>query len=795
MKYLFKLAGRNIIKQKDISFFNFIGLSIALVTILLLSTWIHFELSYDTFHSKHERIFRFTVDQSLNGTMGKHYARTWQEYKENIQSFFPEIENQTFIRPLEKTRIEIDNKNFIVEKAYLIDSNFAKIFDIEYIYGSSEYNFEPGGDVVISQSLSKKVFGGINPVGKTIAVKTDRLNNETSRKITGVIKDLPRNSHFHIDFFFPYSPAERNSNYSNWAYTYVLLRNTKDVESLNAKQKEFIEQYENEDNGKNINLHFQNISDIHLSSHKDREFEPNGDKQKIRIAGFTLIALLLISLLNYINLNTGLFQKRLKQVAINQIYGSNYIMSTKVMLIETLVFNTIIASISIPIFLLLAQSIDNSQLIVFPLLKDISGILVVGITVLFIVTTSILGSLPAMLHRYNITDILSGHRNKVVISILNKSLMAVQFIISISLIASSILMLKQNKFLEGKSFLSENEAIFFTEIESQIIGDKLKTFENELSQIPEILDYCYLMEPPTDEFNDAFPLKLPVEKKDERIFVCPINETFAGFYNIDIIAGKNLPKYIEEEKKDHFLLNESAVKWFGFNSPEEAVGQIIEFNFFYEGIMNKGEIVGVLKDFHIQTLHKPIKPIVFFTKPIWYHTLHLKAKPELKQIAVQKVKDAWDKTFPDIPFNYTYLDDLYKKAYKKEKLYSLLIQFFAIVGIVISCIGLLGSIKLTIDNKIKEIGIRKANGAQSRELLFMFNKEFLIWICISFIIACPVSYLFMKDWLENFAYSTNIEWWIFAAAGVIASLMAIITISWQTWQAAKSNPVEALRYE
>ncbi len=385
-----------------------------------------------------------------------------------------------------------------------------------------------------------------------------------------------------------------------------------------------------------------------------------------------------------------------------------------------------------------------------------------------------------------------------------KSLIVVQYTFSIILIVAVILIFKQTDYAFNKGMGVQNDNVICLEFVHQNIQKKFELFKTELLKHNSIEKVSAMMEPPGGEANDMFPFELegyePAENSNdyERIGVFPCDYSFPEIFNLQFLSGQTFSKTNDEvEGSAEYIINESAMRRLHHNDPNTIVGK----NFSLISLINdveipKGKIIGVVKDFHLSTVKKEVEPLVLFKKKnLWISNFVVTHRQGMRQAAIGDIQQVWNKLFSEYPFQYQFVESMYKNVYKTELLQAKLLSVFTFVALFICSMGLLGLSLIMAKNRVKEIGIRKVNGAKTYEILEMLNVDFIKCVILAFIIACPIAWYAISKWLENFAYKTEISWWIFSLAGIIALVIAMITVSWQSWRAARRNPVEALRDE
>jgi len=796
IKNFFTLAVRNLMKQKQTTLISIVGLVIAFLVILQIGNWCAFELSYDRYNNKANRIYRFTVEESRpEDNYYWHFARCWQPWRTKLSDFYPEIESLVELRPIGKTTVKTKNNAFYTNKSFAVDSTIFRVFDFNFVEGNPTTAINTQNTVVVSESLAKKLFPNQDAMGKVFELYGDNTNGFEKHTITGIYKDMPANSHFHADMLVHYNPKPVKGN--DFAFTYVLLKKGHNIGEITSRINEFKKTHVPEGQQKSSAIHFTPITDIHLKSHIEREIEPNGDIKQVKLFIFVGLGILLIALINYINLLIASLEKRSKYFNINVAIGAKLKHNALLLITESLCIAFMVLIVSLALFKPIAILLESTGILTLASLQPITRIL---FSVAFFVLVVLSGVLPLFIIKINPSSFFTRSSTSIPInhkiSYVNHPLLVLQFTISIVVIISSLVLNKQNQFLFSKNLGHDNSNIVMLPRNFWAEEPQVMLFKEELMKNPAVADVSMCMDPPGYLVKDARKIEyadIPDENKKQIVTILPVDANFFSFFHIPMVAGKEKP-YNTGQDYENYVLNESAIKKLGFTSAEEAIGTRFKLDAF-EGIIKGGTIAGVVKDFNFTSLYSPIEPTVFFSKPIWQWHYLVKLAPGNRHENLAAVKQTWNSVFPDYPCDYEFLDDIYSGYYQKDIVTNKLLSWFTIICIILSSIGLLGISSLLVIRKTKEIGVRKVNGAKVSEILALLNKDFIKWVIIAFVISLPIAYYAMNKWLENFAYKTELSWWIFALAGLLALGIALLTVSWQSWRAATKNPIESLRYE
>ncbi|MBI9053090.1 MAG: ABC transporter permease [Bacteroidales bacterium] len=793
---------RNFVKRPVLNFIKIIGLSLSLCGLILIAVFLNNELTFDKHFSKSDRIYRytFTSDGFLGG---KHFARTPNaSFIPQLAEYFPEIESYVRLGRIRGSYLKNDEKFNKITQAFIVDSTFFEIFDVDLLIGDSKTILNKPSSLIISETYANKLFGNENPIGKILTLPKGQFNAEDMNyTVNGIMKSFPRNCHLHPDFIV----SSINKNELNgWGWVYLLLNKKANPQSIKDKFLDFgAETFNMKKEDITITPHLQNIEKIHLESNKLREIEVNGNYTVIYTLSIAAFLLLFIALVNYANLTIGMSVFSNKFLYLNKISGANRKINIKHFVFEglyTAVISLFFTALALLLFNTYLQkaygfSITESNisfLFVFSLVFSILVILV-GLLPLF---NSSLGKIKSFI------NFSSG--NKFWKKGLNSSLIVIQYTISISLIVAVMVIHLQTKYAINQGMgINSNSIVCFEDVHADV-QKNFQLFKDELSKYPSIEFVSAMFEPPGGEANDMFPFELEdyisdeTKPQDNMIGVFPCDFDFLNIFNLNLVAGENFSdSYFDNEGSGEYIINMAALKRLGYSNPEPIIGKEFALLFSNDVIkIPKGKIIGVVEDFHFSSLKNEIEPYVFFKrKDLWLGNFIISYKTENSVKAKKDIEQAWNKYYPNYPFKYEHIQSMYETVYKKELLQEKLLSIFTFIALFICSMGLLGLSLLITKQKTKEIGIRKVNGSSIWQIVFMLNWSLLRWIILAFALSIPLSIYSLNKWLDNFAYKINIEWWMFALAGFIAIIVSTLTISIISWNAARNNPVKALRYE
>lgn len=792
-----RLIIRNLIRIKSFTILNITGLAIGLACSIAVIVWVKNELSYDKHLPESDRIYRLTFETNFTGNR-IHFARCYEKWIWEMPKVFPQIEEMVRLEPYRRAAIKAGDNKFYSDRVFSTDTNFFKVFNIDLLSGDLEKVLSDPNSAVISASLANKCFGNTNPIGMPIILSGEQDTKFGTFLIKGVMKDNPVNSHIHFDVLTSFTNPEMPPS---WAYVYILLKKNSEPEEILSQFPAFLKDVVKDNDQNDYIPYLQKITDIHLHSNKDRELEPNGSITGIYIFILIAFVLLFVSWVNYYNLNNARLLTLQKQIHIQKITGAgnNHI------ILQVLVESAISVFLSGVLAIILIDLADNPIRNIFDFI-----ILPGGFSEIFrnwvliaalLIFSLIAGSLPVIIYIASRRNSTQGFRE-----ITDKKnhgystysiLMTSQLCLSIILMVSAITIYKQNKFMLSRSLGNMSSEIVSFKQQNWESRSKYTAIRNKALQNPVIKSFSAAMEQPSGETLDALKVESPGIKdnlEEKNLFVIPAEDNFLDFFKIPLIAGRNFSPYNPNRKGEDYILNETAVKRLGW-SAEEAIGQPFKIAFDTPDIFFGGKVVGVVKDFNFNNVKQEIKPYVLFQKPIFYICFLVRVDSTRREEAIEVLKKIWNEELPDYPFHYEFIEDVYRSAYSKEISQAKITAFFSVLALIIICFGLVSVTSVLVARRTKEIGIRKVNGAKIWDVLIMLNSGFIKMGAVAFVLSFPFTLYIMNKWLQNFAYRTEIEWWVFVVAGFITLSVTLITVSLQSRRAATRNPVEALRYE
>ena len=797
LKHYFKIALRNLWKNKIFSSINLLGLTVGLTCCFLMALYIRHELSYDNFQAKGDRIVRVIMEYSFSGSVNKGNftsTKVFPSFKKN----FPEVEDG--IRMSERSKIIKYGDKLFDEKNFLFaDSTFFDLFSFNLLRGDKRTALLGPNKVLLTQSSAKKYFAGQDPVGKILYVGS----NADSYEVTGILEDYPPNSQIKFDFLASFSSLgeiQEETYYDANFTTYLLLKNKASIASLQAKIPAFMKkEMASELSGSDyINYELEPFKKVHLYS-PYVGFEPNNSITYIYITGAVALLILAIACFTYINLSTSLSIERAKEVGIRKVAGAErrqifgqFIGESFILTVIGLLLSMLMTVILLPAFNHLAERQIPASAIFSPFSLIFSSAVIICISFLA-------GSYPAlMLSSYQPVKVLKGaFKNTASGSWLRQSLIIFQFVISVFLIVATLIIQNQLHYIQNKKLGYDRSHIIVLPFDEKIYNN-ISAIKTALKSDPSILGITMAANEPT-EITSGFNMRTATMPEETQLMVSGdrIDEDFIKTVGLQIIAGSDLTardaKDIREakEQKDkiyHFVLNESAAKSLGWTA-QQAVGKEM-----FLGNQRRGFVRAVVKDFHFTSLHTPIKPLILFEEN-WYNTLLVKISGNHQVETISFIQSKWKTFAAHRPFEYHFLDEDYDKLYSAELRTGKILSIFAAIAIILAALGLFGLSAYSVQQRTKEIGVRKILGASVPNIIGLLSKDFIRLVIIAALIALPFAGYMMNKWLEDFAYRINISWWVFAVAILSTVLIALITVSFQAVRAATANPVKSLRTE
>lgn len=792
-KNYLKIAFRNLIKYKTYSLISIIGLAIGMVCAILILLWIQDELSYDKFHIKAKNIYR--VNKIWRKGEAAHYATTPPALAPVLKNDFPDIKNSTRFYPAGNFVMGYKNKSFYENTGAFVDPSFFEIFSFKFFKGDAETALVNPNSIIVTESFSEKYFSKENPIGKVI-----RINGQYDFLVTGVLENIPTNSHLQFDFLFPFEilgqktiiPWLGSEVFSDWHntsfFTYILLQDNASSVLVEKKIFDYLKTHIPESTS---SLYLQPLKKIHLySSNLRSNVATAGDISYIYIFSIMAIIILMIACFNFINLTISQSGNRSKEIGLRKVIGAKRINLVFQFIGESffLIFLSLILALFITqICLQPFNSITNKQL---GMISFVNYGVILGLFGVLIFTNIISAFYPAViLSSFQpvkvIKGILKPGSNKYLI---RKIIVIFQFFLTIILILSTIFLTRQLNYIQKRNLGYEKEHLLWMPMPSEI-RSKYPVFKNACITNPDILGVSASSSMPSwgvdISTDDVF---WQGKSTNQQILMRGVGADydFIETFKIEMNQGRSFSRFFSTDSLN-YILNETAIKAMGINAP---IGKQFK-------LWNKpGKIIGVVKDYHFKSLHNKIEPLLMRLYPAkWLRVVFVRVKHEKVQNVITFLENEWNTFAPQFPFFYSFVDDLLQTQYQVDKRVSTLFKYVTILAIVISCLGLFSLASLITEQRTKEIGIRKVLGASTSAIVLLLTNQFVKWALIANIIALPFGYLVIGKLQQFYAYHININLMIFVFSGFITLAVSLISVSYQALKTALNNPIDSLRYE
>ncbi len=799
LKNYLKAAIRNFWRNKIFSGINILGLSTGLACCILMFLFIQNELSYDRYNVHAKNIFRITSD--AEGPNGRsHLAVTPAPWAPIMKKDYPEIKTYTRLLKAEKTDVgQPGQKHFYETGLLYADSTFFDVFTVAVEKGDAKTALAQPYSIILTEETAKKYFGDKDPIGQQLEVNS--FVGRVTVQVTAIVKKWASNSHFNFNAVVSLQSLGDLSNF--WSYhmfqSYLLLDKNVSVAGLEKKFPAFVKKYilSNPQADGMQEIHLQPLTSIHLHSDMTGELGVNGDITYIYVFAGVAIFILLIACFNFMNLSTAQSLVRAKEIGVRKVAGADKRKLITQFLGETILFALLSLLLAIGIVYLvlpLFNRISEREIII-----DFSRNYSLAITlILLVIAVGLLAGLypAAVLSAFRPVEVLKGKFSTGNRGLsFRRVLVTVQFVVSIVLIASTMLASRQLSFLQNKKLGFDKENVIVISLPKDMDTTKLTSFKASLLSEPSILSAGASSSVPgvnisVNQVNDG-GLDLSKALSMQMLWV---DQDYVSTMKMKLVAGRNFSKDHSMDKSEGFIVNEEAVKKMGWQGPSQAIGKTIQW-VIPDRVLKKGKVVGVVEDFNINPLKSAVQPLVMHYSPLRFQYLYVR----FSQRAADKITHIIDKKFsefyPQQSLEYTFLDDNLGAMYKSERQLGTIFSYFTFLAIVICCLGILGLSLYSIQQRVKEIGIRKVLGAGIFSITSGLVKDFVKPVIMAAIIATPIAWYMMHKWLENFAYRVSIQWWVFAAAGLMALMIALLTVGSQAIRAAMANPVKSLRNE
>ena len=797
LKNYFKIALRNIWKNKIFSAVNIIGFAIGLASCLLILLYVNNELSYELMHKNRKNIYRIAVYLG-QGDSKVPFALLMPPLAPALKEEFPEVLETVRIRQKQQEiTFEYDGREFTEDNFVYSEPSFFDIFSFKLLLGDQNKVLNEPFQVVISEDMSKKYFGNDYPVGKII-----KDNIGTDYTISGVMHKPISNTQLDFDFIASYSSLNALGLYSDqWGqfgtdHTYALMSDSFVEEGFNEKLSELVVKYTNPGMAWMISLVLQPFKDIYFHSKMNNEFQPSGDIQQVYLFSIVTFLIMLIACLNFMNLSTARSSHRMKEVGMRKIFGSDKLQLIHQFLSESILVTIFSMILGLLIFRFLYPALNNfigKELSV----NYLNNPLTLFILLLLAVFVGLLAGLYPAFFMSGFAP-LSAIRSKSGKgkTLFRKIMVITQFTIAISLIIVTVFIYKQLHFVKNQDlgFSKDNKIVL--QLPRGSSAENLKLLENELMQIPgiEMMTTCFA--PPGSQSalvvsatTDPEDSENPTEHLMINALACDYN--YIPMFELELVDGRNFSPEIITDTQNSIILNETAVKKFGLTNPIGAdIGVPLR-----ENQESNSQVIGVLKDFHYRSLRDEIAPVALFIDDSFSSTIVVKYDPKNLKNILNAMQTSWEKIIFNSQFEYSFLEDDYDNLYRADEKMGKLFVLFSLLIIFVACLGIFGLASFLSEQRTREIGIRKVLGSTSLGVIKLLTADFTKWVIAANVLAIPIAWYATDKWLQNFAYHTSLSFWVFLFSGILTLIISLLTISFQTFRAANLNPVTTLKYE
>ncbi len=780
-----KITFRNLWKYKTFSTINLLGLTVGLASFMLIALWVKDETSYDRFHEFAPRLYRVMMNASFSDGSIATQSATPGLLGQALRDEVPELAYATTMDSWTNTLVGYENQ-MVKEEGRYVEPDFLKMFSFPLLKGDKETALSSPNGIVISQRLADKLFPGAEAMGKVL-----KIANFSEYTVMGVMQNLPKNSIFNFEFLLPFSAFLQNNEWAkawenNGLETFVMLDEGTDFQTVNDKIKDVVKNHGDQDNAE---LFLQPLTDVYLKSdYENGVYSGGGRMANVRLFGIIALLILLIACINFMNLSTARAAVRAKEVGVRKVIGAGRLVLTFQFIGEALLMCLMAAGAALAVVDLVLPWFNNftEKQIHVPYHAPLSWAVLGSIVLL---SGLLAGSYPAfVLSAFRPMLVLKKQMEKTQKGVLMRKVLVVgQFSVAVFLIAGMVIVKQQLDYLQTENLGYKKEQLLYVSMNNEQV-QQYKNIKLELQQLPGVASVSASGQRLTGYGNssNSFAWEGKSEDDDRMVVFQPVQKDYLKTIGAELLEGRD---FSEEYGTDtsNVVLNESAVKMMGLKPPY--IGQR------FETWGNPGQIIGIVKDYNFYNLKYDIEPLILVNSSPHTYTMYLRMNGQNTPETLKNIEKVCKKYSPAFPFEYAFADEAYNKLYKNEQVLSQLSSIFAFLAIFISCLGLFGLATFTAERRTKEIGVRKVLGASVAGIVGLLSKDFLSLVILSLAIASPVAWYFMKNWLSDFAYHIEIEWWMFALTAATAVVIAFVTVSFQSIKAALANPVKSLRSE
>ena len=799
-----KIAFRDIARHKGFAFINIAGLAVGMASCMLIFMWVQDELRYDRHHEKHDRIYRVTrAFLNEDGSTRMHFGHVAYPIAPLLKQDFPAITQTVRLLDMSATLVMADEKRFEETRFFFAEETVFDVFSFQMIEGRADEALNEPFSVVLTQETARKYFGDDNPTGRTLTVEL--FDKRVDLTVRGVIASMPEQSHFHPDFLASLKTWDAvtdndpavDASIKDWGTniypTYILLSENGDAAELKRHLGAFLDRYVPTWMSP-TKLRLQRLTDIHLYSHLDSEIEANGDVAYVYFFSITALLILLIACINFMNLATARSARRAREIGLRKVVGAHRSQLIRQFLGESCLMAVLAMGLAVLLVFMMLPSFN--QFIQKDLTLDVwsSGPFALGLIVITGVVGLIAGLYPAVfLSGFEPVTVLKGRLGERVGKFSFRTVLVVfQYAVSIVLIIGLGVVTQQLDHLRSVRLGFDKEHVLVLPFDEGLTS-RLAALKNQLQAHPDIVTVTAAKHLPSDQLGDndiAYTIRGDsLERVSFIIAMLRVDHDYIPTFGMSLAAGRNFSKERASDSTQAFILNETAARKLGWASAQEAVGQ----RFAYFG--RRGEIIGVLKDVHFESLHQEIAPMLMLISPYGLQQIAVRIRPGGLPGALAFLRERWQALRPDHPFTYHFLDEKFDQLYASEEKLRQMYGVFAFLAIFIACLGLWGLAAYTAERRTREIGIRKVMGASVSRVVVVLSQDFTRWVLLANVLAWPAAYLLMNRWLEGFASRAAMGWQPFVLAGAGVLLVALLTVSYQALKAALANPIDALKHE
>jgi putative ABC transport system permease protein len=788
-----KIALRTMRQQKLYSGLNILGLALGIGCFLLIVLFVQYEHSYDRFHPDYDRVHRIFERQPNNWFMGNdRFAVTPAPLARTLEAEFPQVAHATSIGIT--FSLIGDGESHFYEHGIWADSNFFQVFPFPLLQGNPNQVLHSPESIVLTASLARRVFGDQNPIGRSVTVES--WEGEKPFTVAGVVADVPSNAHFTFQYILPLLASSNYlGNLTQWTtnswHTYFRLADGGETEAMaaaiQAAMPDFVLRHVGSEQAENYEYHVQPLTDIHLRSGVNFDLGPAGDIQYVYLFGAIGLVILLLACINYMNLAIARSIKRAREVGLRQAIGAQRVqvmgqfMSESVLMASlALALGIVFAGLAAPVFGHLVNrpiTLGWDQHWLYPVLAGL--VLVVGV---------VSGSYPALYMSrlrpiQTLKGVVQGGPDR---SRLQRFLIVAQFTASIALVAGSLVIYRQLEYILGKEVGYTRDRIVTFPILGSADSQDSQLLIERVKRVPGVLEASVSSYLPTDvgSSNIVSSWEGREGEREMAVYQMEVSVEFLSVFEIPLVAGQGFLDYPQSDSIESVILNETTIKALGW-TPEESIGR---------QFLENGRVVGVVRDFHLHSLHLPIAPMMLRQVDTWYSYLAVRLSPADMPATVAALTALLDEG-TDYPVEYTYLEDVFAKQYLVEQRLGQTIGYFTLLAMLIAALGLFGLAAYASERRSKEIGIRKVLGASVADLVSLLSREFLGLVLVALVVAVPLGYFGVRRWLDGFAYRVDLGMDVFLIAGVLAVFVALAAVSYQALRTALADPVDSLRYE